>query len=415
MTARRVSARRAALAVMVVATTTSACDWQGLNSLPLPGTAGGGPDGYTVTVQLSDVTTLDRNSRVRVGDVTVGRIADIGLGAGWAEVVAQLDGQVQLPANAVARVGQSSLLGASHLELAAPVAETPQGTLGDGDLIPLERSGGYPTTEQTLATLAAALGGSGLAQAAEVFGELDVAMTGRTDEVRALVGRVSELLRGLEAQKEDIVAALESMERLSAELAVRRDEVSAGVADLGPALEVLAQRRDRLVEATRAVDTVTATAGRVVETSGGDIRADLEALDPILRGLAESGDSLTESLRYLATFPFPLDTYRNAVRGDYANGTVILDLRLPVLDRALLIGTPLEGSLASLDTILGVPAPYVEPAHERLGDALAPPATGPAAGPAAGQGAPHAEPHVGQGPGREVHEQEGHGREGQGG
>lgn len=374
--------RRTALVVTVAATTTmtSACDWQGLNSLPLPGTVGGGAGGYSVTVQLPDVTTLDRNSRVRVGDVTVGRIADIGLGAGWAEVVAELDGDVRLPANAVARVGQSSLLGASHLELAAPVDERPQGALGDGDLIPLERSGGYPTTEQTLATLAAALGGSGLAQAAEVFGELDVAMTGRTDEVRALVGRVSELLRGLEEQKEDIVAALESTERLSAEIAVRGDEVAGGVADLGPALEVLAQRRERLVEATRAVDTVTATAGRVVEVSGGDLRADLEALDPVLQGLADSGDSLTESLRYLATFPFPLDTYRNAVRGDYANGTVILDLRLPVLDRALLIGTPLEGSLASLDTILGVPAPYVEPARERMVDALAPPAAAPGEG-----------------------------------
>ncbi|WP_182646082.1 hypothetical protein [Dietzia kunjamensis] len=105
------------------------------------------------------------------------------------------------------------------------------------------------------------------------------------------------------------------------------------------------------------MDTVTATAGRVVEASGGDLRAGLESLDPVLQGLADSGDSLTESPRYLATFPFPRDTYRNAVRGDYANGTVILDLRLPVLDTALLIGTPFEGSLALLDTILGVPAP----------------------------------------------------------
>lgn len=366
--------RRAALALVLIATTTtSACDWKGLNSLPLPGTTGGGPDGYSVTVQLADVTTLDRNSRVRVGDVTVGRIADIGLGPGCAEVTIDLDGDVRLPRNAVARVGQSSLLGASHLELAPPVAEAPEGTLVDGDLIPLESSGGYPTTEQTLATLAAALGGSGLAQAAEVFGELDVAMTGRTDEVRLMVGQVSELLTGLEAQKEEIVAALESLDRLSAELAVRRDDVAGGVADLGPALEVLAQRREKLVEATAAVDTVTATAGRVVEVSGGNIRADLAAIDPVLEGLAESGDSLTESLRYLATFPFPLDTYKNAVRGDFANGTVILDLRLPVLDQALLIGTPLEVSLASLDTILGVPRPYVEPAHERMGDALAPP------------------------------------------
>lgn len=49
------------------------------------------------------------------------------------------------------------------------------------------------------------------------------------------------------------------------------------------------QRRQRLVEATRAVDTVTATAGRVVEASGGDLRAGLESLDPVLQGLAESG------------------------------------------------------------------------------------------------------------------------------
>src|SRR5690606_28526114 len=76
---RPVTGRRAVgAALLVVSTTTmSGCDWKGLNSLPLPGTAGGGPDGYSVAVQLADVTTLDRNARVRVGDVTVGRIADI--------------------------------------------------------------------------------------------------------------------------------------------------------------------------------------------------------------------------------------------------------------------------------------------------------------------------------------------------
>lgn len=375
MTGRERARRGARAAVLAVAgaVALAGCEWNGLNSLPLPGTAGGGPGGYTVTVELADVTTLDRNSRVRVGDVTVGRIADIGLGPGRAELTVELDGDVRLPANAVARVGQSSLLGAAHLELDAPADETPTGELRDGDRVPLERSGGHPTTEQTLATLAAALGGSGLAQAGEVFRELDVAMTGRTDDVRMLVGRISELLTGLDRQKHDIVTALESLERLSAELAVRRDEISGGVADLDPALEVLAQREARLREATRAVGTVTATAERIVETSGDDLHADLEAIDPVLRALADSGDSLTESLRYLATFPFPLDTYRNAVRGDYANGTVILDLRLPVLDNALLLGTPFEGSLASLDTILGRPAPPVEPPRDLLADVLAPP------------------------------------------
>src|SRR5690606_2861176 len=134
---RPVTGRRAVtVALVVVSTTTmSGCDWTGLNSLPLPGTAGGGPDAYSVTVQLADVTTLDRNARVRVGDVTVGRIADIELGPGFAEVTVDLDGEVSLPRNATARVGQSSLLGASHLELSARTGEPAEGTLRDGDLV----------------------------------------------------------------------------------------------------------------------------------------------------------------------------------------------------------------------------------------------------------------------------------------
>jgi phospholipid/cholesterol/gamma-HCH transport system substrate-binding protein len=49
----------------------------GSYSLPLPGTAGGGPGSFTIQAQLPNVTSLQPNSRVRVGDVTVGNVTKV--------------------------------------------------------------------------------------------------------------------------------------------------------------------------------------------------------------------------------------------------------------------------------------------------------------------------------------------------
>ena len=64
------------LAVFVL-TSVSGCGWRGLNSLALPGTAGAVPGRSRFRLQLPDVTNLQQNSRVRVGDVTVGNVTHI--------------------------------------------------------------------------------------------------------------------------------------------------------------------------------------------------------------------------------------------------------------------------------------------------------------------------------------------------
>ncbi|MDF2824506.1 MAG: mammalian cell entry protein, partial [Mycobacterium sp.] len=138
------------LAVAGAVTLTGCGDWQGLNSLPLPGTEGTGPGAYTVVAQMPDVDNLEQNSRVRVGDVTVGNVSKIERQDWHAVVTMKLNGDVQLPANATATIGQTSLLGSLHIELAPPTEVAPEGRLGDGSVIPLSSAGSYPTTEQTL-------------------------------------------------------------------------------------------------------------------------------------------------------------------------------------------------------------------------------------------------------------------------
>ena len=127
------------------------CGWRGLNSIALPGTAGRGPGSFTIHAQLPDVGTLEQNSRVQVGDVTVGNVTKIERQGWHALLTIRLDGDVDLPANATATIGQTSLLGSLHIELAPPTDVPPQGKLKEGSLIPLSSAGSYPSTEQTLA------------------------------------------------------------------------------------------------------------------------------------------------------------------------------------------------------------------------------------------------------------------------
>src|SRR6201988_2790618 len=136
-----------------------ACGWHGVNTLPLPGTQGGGAGSYQVQAQMPDVTNIQPNSRVRVGDVTVGNVTKIERQAWHALVTMRLQRDVDLPANATAKIGQTSLLGTVPIELAPPVGVAPQGRLHNGSLILLSSAGAYPTTEQTLAVLSMLLNG----------------------------------------------------------------------------------------------------------------------------------------------------------------------------------------------------------------------------------------------------------------
>ena len=101
----------------------SGCEWRGLNSLPLPGTEGGGPGSFRSRPRLPDVNNIEPNSRVRVGDVNVGSVTKIERQGWHALLTMRLNGGVELPANATAKMGQTSLLGSQHIELAAPRAK----------------------------------------------------------------------------------------------------------------------------------------------------------------------------------------------------------------------------------------------------------------------------------------------------
>ena len=119
-----------------------------------------------------------------VNDVTVGSISAIETDNWHARVTVALDGSVSLPANATAKIGQTSLLGSKHVALAPPTEVAPEGRLSEGSVIPLASASVYPTTEEALTALSLVLNGGGLAQIHSITTELNTALGGRTDAAR---------------------------------------------------------------------------------------------------------------------------------------------------------------------------------------------------------------------------------------
>ncbi|MGI9161766.1 MAG: MCE family protein [Mycobacterium sp.] len=364
---KRTWTRRLAAGAVVAAivATMSGCGWKGLNSLPLPGTEGNGPGAFEIRAQMPDVSNIQPNSRVRVGDVTVGHVSKIELEGTHALVTMVLNGNVALPANATAKVGLTTVFGSLHIELAAPTDQPPQGKLHNGDLIPLSRTAASPTPEQTLAALSLVLNGGGVGQAGDIIQSLSTAFLGREQDVRSLLEQSNTFAANLDEQSGDIIAATESFNNLIGKFAAQRPVLDRAVQTIPEALAVLNNQQGNLVDAATEISKFGALTTDTVNRSKENLVKELQQAGPVLESLANAGPALTRSLGVLPTYPFPNANIDKWQRGDSANLTAVIDLTLSRLDAGLFTGTRWECNLTQLElqwgrTIGQFPSPCLD-------------------------------------------------------
>jgi len=341
---------RGLIVAVVSAGVLSGCaDWRGLNSLPLPGVQGTGPEAFIIEAQMPDVDNIEPNSRVRVGDVNVGHVRRIERQGWHALVTMELNGDVELPANATAKLGQTSLLGSLHIELAPPTDAAPEGKLHEGSRIPLSSSSKYPSTEQALAAVALVLNGGGIGEIQDITEALSTAFAGRENDLRSLIEQLDIAIGHLDDQKQDIIAAAESLNNLIGQFAAQKPVVDKALRTIPDALAVLRDQRTNLAEALAQFGKFSALAADSVDQTKEALVQELKDLGVVLQELANAGPALTRALSFLPTFPFPKETLTNWMRGDYANLTLILDLTLSRIDSGFFTGSRWECDLTWLE------------------------------------------------------------------
>ena len=327
------------LAAACVTAAATGCAFQGLNSLPLPGAVGRGSDAKVYHVEIANVGTLESNSPVMINDVVVGSVGKMTVQGWHANVDVSIRPDVVVPANAVASVGQTSLLGSMHLALNPPVGQAAQGKLQPGATIPLNKSSTYPSTEQTLSSLSLVINAGGLAQLGDIVHNFNAALSGHEQQVRDLLTRLDTFVGTLDQQRDNIVASIEGLNRLADKFAQQRDVINEALKKVPPALDVLIKERPNITTALEKLGTFSDTTTRLVNDSQADLVRNLQNLEPTLKALTDLGTDLAPTLAYLTTYPYTPSLVDQGARGDYMNLFAVLDISRERLKRTMLLGT----------------------------------------------------------------------------
>lgn len=353
---------RIVAALAVAALALSGCGFKGAYSLPLPGGAAHGKT-YHVTAIFPDVQDLTVQAAVRVNDVAVGDVTSITLGenknaAGYLEahVGMSINSSVHLPANAVATLEQTTLLGEKFVALAPPSSGA-TGNLASDAVISTGSSSELPSVEEVFGLLSQVLNGGDLADLQTINVEITKALSGRETAVRGALTQLNTFVTGLANQKQQIVRALDNLDRFSAALVKQNSTIATALTDLGPGLRVLADERAQFTALLSDLSNFGKVATHVINASKTDTITGLRDLQPILGHLAAAGSDLPQALEILVTFPFPRDSSQSSP-GDYTNFSASVDLT-PVLCAAFANLGPVQRaaifaqSLSLLTDLLG--------------------------------------------------------------
>ncbi len=367
--------RRIVAAAACVALTASGCAFQGINSLPLPGAVGRGPDAVTYHVEIANISTLESNSPVLMNDVVIGSVGKMDVENWHASVEISVKPDVVVPANAVASVGQTSLLGSMHLALNPPLGQAPEGKLAPGATIGLNDSSTYPSTEQTLSSLSVVVNAGGLGQIGDVVHSFNTALSGREQDFRGLLTNLDTFIGTLDQQRTNLVATIAALNRVASTFAGRRDVIDQALQRIPRALEVLDRERPQLTTALTKLGKFSDTATRLVNDTQADLVKNLQNLTPTIQALADVGPDLTDALAYLTVFPYGQALIDRGVRGDFINLFATIDISGPRLRRSIFLGSRAGQEGRDLVPVPGEPF-FERYTYDPLGRPLQPPPPG---------------------------------------
>jgi phospholipid/cholesterol/gamma-HCH transport system substrate-binding protein len=292
--------RRAALAA-VLALAAAGCT--------LPGRVGGPVE---VSATFEDSSDLVVNHAVQVADVRVGSISGIELTDDFrSQVTMELRDGLELPADSVAVLRQTSLLGEKFVEIRprsdddeCDDAPRPQGTLADGAVITctIQAPELESVTEQAVEILSV-VAANRVEDLQTLIETGAVGFGGRGEELRGLIDNLVTISATLSDQTSDIVSIIDGLDATAATLAAGAPELDALLGNLSEATTMLADNREQAIATLQELTRLARDQNDLVfEPYLAQTTRQIEQVDAIVAEVVAGRGEVGTFLDWLANF-----------------------------------------------------------------------------------------------------------------
>lgn len=330
-----------------------------LSDVPLPSEVSGPT--YELDAVFDSALNLPRQAPVKVDGRTVGQVESVKAVDYTAHVRMTVSKDTRLPVGTRAEVRLSAPVGEAFVALTPP-AKASAPVLKDGDVIQRDDTGTAPDTTDLLTGLSTAVTGGSYADLKVVVEELVKAFDGRGKDVRTLVKRLDRFVTTVNDRRDEIDAALDGLDRLSAHLAADTDSLAASTASIAPAVRQLAAQQDDAMRMVTSLTKLGDAGSDVIERTRSTIGQQVRDLDAVLKEIVAAQESIGPILTGVQAFADGLD---RATPGDYA-----------MFDLTILANPYLGGDLPLTNLVKGAgPDPGPPPLKQLAEDLTSP--TGP--------------------------------------
>jgi phospholipid/cholesterol/gamma-HCH transport system substrate-binding protein len=270
-----------------------------------------------LTATFSDVGDLVTGHSVQVADVRVGSVTKIKLTKGYeARVTMRIKDGLHLPADSVAILRTTSLLGEKFIELRPPSGEraAAKQVLVDGDTVAHTRQA--PELEFVAEEAVNVLGAVSANDLATLVQTGGVGFAGRSVELGQVIDSLSGISSTLAGQTNDIVAIIDGLDKATATVAGSDQQLDSLLVNLSKTTQVLSDNRQLTLQTLRDITRLAkAQNTEVFEPYKAKVEAQVRQLDAVLDLVAQRRGELATLADWLQQF---VQKTPKGVPGDFA-------------------------------------------------------------------------------------------------
>ncbi len=258
-----------------------------------------------LTATFDDVGDLVTGHSVQVADVRVGSVTSIKLTGDYkAKVTMRIKAGLHLPADSMAILRTTSLLGEKFIELRPPTGEkltASTALLKDGDTVTHTQAA--PELEFVAEEAVQVLGGIAANDLATIVQTGGVGFDGRAVELGQLIDSLSGVSHTLADQTGNIVSIIDGLDKATTTIAASDDQLDSLLVNLSKTTQVLSDNRQLTLDTLRSITRLAkAQNTEIFEPYKAKVEAQVQQLDAVLNLVAQRRGELSTLADWLAQF-----------------------------------------------------------------------------------------------------------------